>query len=267
MLFARRLLRENAPRRQRLWWALYFVIANPLDFEKNFVKAWSENAAAAGNDLAAGNTYVIYVDDEELAIPHLPGDDLDKTRLKHLRMFYKLIQLRRGVRAIILPRTLVRIDWVQVSSAFLLERTFTRSSTDTANQVEDSQRVLGEKLETMDLGRRAGRFSKPTLIEDNSKKLTEQETKLKTQLREGVTLGIEFVHRYDRNAIASVVLIPPLGSLVFMVIWMAVFLSSNGEKDVQVIVTTAFSGASYLVTAGMLNLLLRDVMGLRHADV
>jgi hypothetical protein len=64
-LFARHLLRANAPRRQRLWWTIYLVIANPLEFERDFVNAWSENAAAeniaaetavaAGNALAARN--------------------------------------------------------------------------------------------------------------------------------------------------------------------------------------------------------------------
>jgi hypothetical protein len=49
-----------------------------------------------------------------------------------------------------------------------------------------------------------------------------------------------------------------------MVIWMAVFLSADGEKDVQVIVTTAISGASYLVTAGMLNMLIEMQLAWMH---
>jgi len=41
---------------------------------------------------------------------------------------------------------------------------------------------------------------------------------------------------------------PFVGSLLFAIIWMAVFISEG--RDTQAVVQTAFSVASYLVTAG-----------------
>lgn len=47
---------------------------------------------------------------------------------------------------------------------------------------------------------------------------------------------------------------PPIASLVFVVIWLSVYLRKPKEGkdrvDTQVVVTTAFTIASYLVTAG-----------------
>jgi hypothetical protein len=51
------------------------------------------------------------------SIPWLEGDELDRLRLEHLRMFYLLLKLRRGLLEVIIPRTLVRIEWVKVSSS------------------------------------------------------------------------------------------------------------------------------------------------------
>lgn len=47
---------------------------------------------------------------------------------------------------------------------------------------------------------------------------------------------------------------PPTASLLFVVVWLAVYLrktdANDYKVDVQVVVSTAFTIASYLVTAG-----------------
>jgi hypothetical protein len=81
----------------------------------------------------------------------------------------------------------------------------------------------------MDLGRRTGtsvaRFHNPKLVEEGSKKLAEVESKLKESISEDsqnvrVSVGIEFVRRYDTSAIIGIVSAPPLLSVIFAVIWM-----------------------------------------------
>jgi hypothetical protein len=75
------------------------------------MRAWAENTTDPEK------TTLIFVGDEELSIPWLEGDELDRLRLEHLRMFYLLLKLRRGLLEVIIPRTLVRIEWVKVSSS------------------------------------------------------------------------------------------------------------------------------------------------------
>jgi hypothetical protein len=95
----------------KFWWSIYLYISPYSDFEANYMRAWAENAADQQK------TTLIFVGDEELSIPWLEGDELDRPRLEHLRMFYLLLKLRRGLLEVIVPRTLVRIEWVKVSSA------------------------------------------------------------------------------------------------------------------------------------------------------
>ena len=66
--------------------------------------------------------------------------------------------------------------------------------------------------------------------------------------------GLEFVRALDRNAISGVITAPPLASLVFVIVWLSIYLrkteENQGNVDTQVVVTTAFTIAIYLVTAG-----------------
>ena len=66
--------------------------------------------------------------------------------------------------------------------------------------------------------------------------------------------GLEFIRILDRVAINGVILAPPVASLAFVLLWLSLFLkkSQGGDTmmDVQVVVTTAFTIAAYLVTAG-----------------
>ncbi len=58
----------------------------------------------------------------------------------------------------------------------------------------------------------------------------------------------------DRNAIGGVIMAPSIASLIFVVVWLSVFLKkqegSDSSANKQVVVSTAFTVASYLVTAG-----------------
>jgi hypothetical protein len=67
--------------------------------------------------------------------------------------------------------------------------------------------------------------------------------------------GLEFIRTLDRNAIGGVIMAPPIASLMLVIVWMSVYLRKTEENDgkevdTQVFVTTAFTIASYLVTAG-----------------
>jgi len=83
------------------------------------------------------------------------------------------------------------------------------------------------------------------------------------RLNVGKNVGLYFERSLDRTAITAVVLTPVVGSLVFAVIWLSIFIRKG--KDNQLVVSTAFTVASYLVTAGMFSFILRvRVRNLKH---
>ena len=62
--------------------------------------------------------------------------------------------------------------------------------------------------------------------------------------------GLEFVRSWNTVAISAIVLLPFVLSLVFGGVWIGIFVKKG--TDVQVAVQTAFTVASYTVTAGTL---------------
>ena len=62
--------------------------------------------------------------------------------------------------------------------------------------------------------------------------------------------GLEFVPSWDTVAISAIALVPFILSLVLGGVWIGVFVKKG--TDVQVAVQTAFTMASYVVTAGTL---------------
>jgi hypothetical protein len=60
--------------------------------------------------------------------------------------------------------------------------------------------------------------------------------------------GLEFVRSWNTISISAIVLLPFVLSLVFGGVWIGVFVKMG--TDVQVAVQTAFTVASYIVTAG-----------------
>jgi hypothetical protein len=107
---SRLLLKADKPKRTKFWWYCYFFAASSQEFETNYMSAWNEH------NTDPPNTMMIFMGDETLKIPSLEGDSHDQTRLQHLHMFYHLLKLRRGIAELIIPRTLIRIDWVEVSA-------------------------------------------------------------------------------------------------------------------------------------------------------
>ena len=62
--------------------------------------------------------------------------------------------------------------------------------------------------------------------------------------------GLEFVRSWNTVAISAIVLFPFVLSLVFGGVWIGIFVRKG--TDVQAAVQTAFTVASYIVTAGTL---------------
>jgi hypothetical protein len=88
-------------------------------------------------------------------------------------------------------------------------------------------------------------FHSLDLIDGKSTKLADE---LRNPAEDRMKIGVEFVRKYNRAAIAWVVLTPPLGSLIFAIIWMSIYLRDPG--DTQATITAAFTVSTYLVTAG-----------------
>ena len=65
--------------------------------------------------------------------------------------------------------------------------------------------------------------------------------------------GLEFVRSWNTVAISAIVLLPFVLSLVFSGVWIGIFVKKG--TDVQVAMQTAFTVASYIVTAGTLQVL------------
>lgn len=89
------------------------------------------------------------------------------------------------------------------------------------------------------------RFHGLDLVEDGSKELADE---LKDFTKDGTRIGVEFIRKYNRAAIAGVVSTPPLGSLIFAIIWMSIYL--RDPEDAQAKITTAFTVSTYLMTTG-----------------
>lgn len=62
--------------------------------------------------------------------------------------------------------------------------------------------------------------------------------------------ALEFKQTYNLGVISLVMAAPPLGSVIFAAVWISVFRHKEGV-DLQVLVASAFTVASYIVTTGM----------------
>jgi hypothetical protein len=110
--------------------------------------------------------------------------------------------------------------------------------------------MAGEVTETLDCGRGLRLFHKPEAAGE-IKTITEIVQRLPTATP---AQGLEFVRVLDRSGVCGVIVAPSLASLAFIIIWLSVYLrktsENEGKVDTQVIVTTAFTIAIYLVTTG-----------------
>src|ERR1700753_4366425 len=66
--------------------------------------------------------------------------------------------------------------------------------------------------------------------------------------------GLEFIRTINQKAVAIVIMTPTVASVVAWVLWISIHIGlakrTDKDFDVQVIVTTGFTIAIYLVTAG-----------------
>ena len=79
------------------------------EFRQNYLAAWRQ-----GEELAIQ----IFVDDENMSIP-VPVDGTDEAMLARIRTFYQMMLVGQGFPALVFPKQLQRIDFVEVSSVSL----------------------------------------------------------------------------------------------------------------------------------------------------
>ena len=113
--------------------------------------------------------------------------------------------------------------------------------------------VLGSRLGTLQLGRYKGRlvniFENPQL---GAHTIAVAET-IRTVPKNS---ALEFQRTYDVGAISAVVAVPPVASLIFGIVWVRIY-AHKANADLQVIIATAFTVSSYIVTAGKTHDILR----------
>lgn len=200
-----------------IWWFICLLISDMNDFRQNYMEAWRQRQE---------QSIRISVSDEFLMIP-IPQALNDETLLRRLRMFYRMIRVGQGIPGLLLPKKLERIDCVEISIDTI---------------------ILGRRIETLQLERHNGRlislFRSPELgrysstIVDKIRGLP-QET------------GLEFKQTYNLRVISMVMAAPTLGSVIFAVAWISTFVHKAGV-ELQSLVATAFTVASYIVTTGAL---------------
>lgn len=110
--------------------------------------------------------------------------------------------------------------------------------------MSNSPVALGAKIETIDLGRSRRGF---VTFFEAPEQLAGQHNLTEKLKNAAENEGLEFVRVWDSFALSVVVVTPLLGSLVFVAIWVGVFVRRG--HDLQLTMQTAFSVASFMVTA------------------
>ena len=75
------------------------------EFRQNYMAAWRQRKELSIH---------IFVDDERLSVP-IPVDGTDEALLARIRSFYKMMLVGQGFPALVFPKQLQRIDFVEVS--------------------------------------------------------------------------------------------------------------------------------------------------------
>jgi hypothetical protein len=109
-----------------------------------------------------------------------------------------------------------------------------------------SEWYIGDKMETLEMGRkrnsRVAFFEEPWAVKGKTD-ITEELLK-----NDKNGQGLELIRTWDITAVSAIVLLPFGLSLAFAAVWTGVYVAKG--TDVQVAVQTAFTVASYIVTAG-----------------
>lgn len=75
------------------------------EFRQNYMAAWRQRKELSVH---------IFVDDDNMSIP-IPADGTDETLLARIRSFYQMMLVGQGFPALVFPKQLQRIDFVEVS--------------------------------------------------------------------------------------------------------------------------------------------------------
>ncbi|KAF7512971.1 hypothetical protein GJ744_011237 [Endocarpon pusillum] len=194
----------------------------------DYIAAWRQKLEQSNNSGPASHDIHLYVENSYLKVPIPTGPD-DAATFRVLQMWYCMMQFRMGLGEILLPKRLTRIDRVRIC------------------KVELRPVGLGSKIESLVLGR--SKSSHVAFFED-PEKVKGQVTVTQKLLANTENEGLEFVRSWNIVAVSAIVLLPFVLSLIFSGIWIGV--SVKKDTDVQVAVQSAFTVASYIVTAGTL---------------
>ena len=80
------------------------LITPMAEFRQNYMAAWRQRKELSIH---------IFVDDEKLSVP-IPVDGTDKALLARIRSFYQMMLVGQGFPALVFPKQLQRIDFVEV---------------------------------------------------------------------------------------------------------------------------------------------------------
>ena len=81
------------------------LITPMAEFRQNYMAAWRQRKELSVR---------IFVDDENMSVP-IPVDGTDETLLARIRSFYQMMLIGQGFPALVFPKQLQRIDYVEVS--------------------------------------------------------------------------------------------------------------------------------------------------------
>ena len=104
--------------------------------------------------------------------------------------------------------------------------------------------TLGMRIETIDLGRSAGRI---VSFLEAPQRLNGQHDLTQKLKASPENEGVEFVQFWDTGSISIVAVSLLFASLVFTAVWISVFVRRGA--DLQATVQTAFTVASFMVTS------------------
>ncbi|KAK3055171.1 hypothetical protein LTR09_003724 [Extremus antarcticus] len=105
------------PYMSAMWWRLHLITHGAGEFEQNYVDSWHAQLSLQGRVVWVN----VFTAGCAARIPLLYDQTNDKIgndreTFESIRMWYCLMQMRRGLSEIMLPRRLVRIDKVNVSA-------------------------------------------------------------------------------------------------------------------------------------------------------
>lgn len=100
----------------RFWWQMYSCTSDVHSFEQNYLEAWAHKLTVS----RPPTQLYLFIGGEHIYAP-MPSTRIsdDAETLETLRMWYKLLQSRRGLAELLLPKKLTRVDKVKVRSVFL----------------------------------------------------------------------------------------------------------------------------------------------------